>query len=155
MRKNNKGFSLAEFVIVIAILGALVGVIAPNYLKYVDRSKRAMDVANAKQIADVMKILFISEDAGAYPDTFTWDKNTSIDGNDIYKKMFQEFGDVPISEFNEDLMWRIYYGVDTDGYYSVKKIYMLESSGDTMAYELYPNSETFLGTGEKVALAMP
>ena len=32
---NNKGFSLVELIIVVAIMAVLIGVLAPTYLKYV------------------------------------------------------------------------------------------------------------------------
>ena len=37
--KNNKGFSLVELIIVMAILVALVAILAPAYLRYVERSR--------------------------------------------------------------------------------------------------------------------
>jgi prepilin-type N-terminal cleavage/methylation domain-containing protein len=40
--KNNKGFSLVELIIVMAILVALVAVLAPAYLRYVERSRDAV-----------------------------------------------------------------------------------------------------------------
>lgn len=44
---NNKGFSLVELIIVIAIMAVLVGVLAPQYLKYVSNSKVSTDITNA------------------------------------------------------------------------------------------------------------
>lgn len=40
---NNKGFSLVELIIVIAIMAVLIGVLAPQYLKYVEKSKISSD----------------------------------------------------------------------------------------------------------------
>ncbi|MBO6205612.1 MAG: prepilin-type N-terminal cleavage/methylation domain-containing protein, partial [Lachnospiraceae bacterium] len=37
--KNNKGFSLVELIIVIAIMAILVGVMAPQLIKYIEKSK--------------------------------------------------------------------------------------------------------------------
>ena len=40
MKKNNKGFSLVELIVVVAIMAVLVGVLAPAYLGYVEKSRR-------------------------------------------------------------------------------------------------------------------
>lgn len=40
---GNKGFSLVELIIVIAIMAILIGVMAPQLLKYVERSRQAKD----------------------------------------------------------------------------------------------------------------
>ena len=37
-QKNNKGFSLVELIVVIAIMAVLVGVLAPQLMKYVEKS---------------------------------------------------------------------------------------------------------------------
>ena len=42
-KMNNKGFSLVELIIVIAIMAVLIGVLAPNFIKYLDKSKVASD----------------------------------------------------------------------------------------------------------------
>ncbi|MGN0291507.1 MAG: type II secretion system protein [Lachnospiraceae bacterium] len=61
-RKNNKGFSLVELIIVIAIMAILVGVLAPQFAKYLGKSKTATDVQNAQQIASAISAQF-AEDA--------------------------------------------------------------------------------------------
>lgn len=43
MRKNNKGFSLVELIIVIAIMAILVGVLVPTYLIFVQKSRISHD----------------------------------------------------------------------------------------------------------------
>ena len=50
-KTNNKGFSLVELIIVVAIMAVLVGVLAPQYIKYLDKSKVGAD----KQLADNLK----------------------------------------------------------------------------------------------------
>lgn len=54
---TNKGFSLVELIIVIAIMAVLVGVLAPQYLKYVNNSKVSTDVASADSIRTAINTL--------------------------------------------------------------------------------------------------
>ena len=57
--KNNKGFSLVELIIVIAIMAVLVGVLAPTYLQYVEKSKKANDVSAVDTIINAVEIAAI------------------------------------------------------------------------------------------------
>lgn len=55
MKKNdNKGFSLVELIIVIAIMVILVVAIAPQYLKFVNNSKISTDVQTAQSMATLI-----------------------------------------------------------------------------------------------------
>lgn len=47
-KTNNKGFSLVELIIVIAIMAILVGVLAPQFIKYVERSRISKDMQNVQ-----------------------------------------------------------------------------------------------------------
>lgn len=51
LTKNNKGFSLIELIIVIAIMAVLVAIIAPNLTKYLGSSKKNTDKKNADELA--------------------------------------------------------------------------------------------------------
>jgi len=67
--KNNKGFSLVELIVVIAIMAVLVGVLAPQFIKYVESSRRSTDVSNAETIrsavlADIAEGSITGADSG-------------------------------------------------------------------------------------------
>ena len=61
-RKNNKGFSLVELIVVVAIMAVLVGVLAPAYLKYVDNSRQEKDLNNAEELRHAVEIALADED---------------------------------------------------------------------------------------------
>lgn len=55
---NNKGFSLVELIIVIAIMAVLIGVLAPQYLKYVERSRQSADLDNYQQVITTVQVYY-------------------------------------------------------------------------------------------------
>lgn len=61
-RKNNKGFSLVELIIVMAIMVALVAVLAPQYIRYLQRSRDAVVVNAAEDVLTAVKTDLIDPD---------------------------------------------------------------------------------------------
>lgn len=68
-RRSNKGFSLVELVIVIAIMAVLVAVITPNYLRNVERARKTNDAYGAGVIVDVLNKAYISGEIGFSDET--------------------------------------------------------------------------------------
>lgn len=54
-KMNNKGFSMVELIIVIAIMAILAGALAPTLIKYVNKSRMSSDVSNAQTIAGAVQ----------------------------------------------------------------------------------------------------
>ena len=55
-KMNNKGFSLVELIVVIAIMGVLMVVLAPQYLRYVEKSRLQKDNSAIAEVAENIKI---------------------------------------------------------------------------------------------------
>lgn len=95
MRKSaNRGFSLVELIIVIAIMAVLIGVLIPSYTSYLHKSKVAADWANLKSYFDEIQADFIS--TGEYnpnvptdvndPNYFSRTEITFLDGRTVKMK---------------------------------------------------------------------
>jgi len=63
MKTSNKGFSLVELIIVIAIMAILAAAIAPALIRYIDKSRKADDVTAAGTINSAVSSALANEDA--------------------------------------------------------------------------------------------
>lgn len=70
-KTNNKGFSLVELIIVIAIMAILAGAIAPALIKYIDKSRKSNDVTSAKAIKTAIETAMSNESFYEYLTTGT------------------------------------------------------------------------------------
>ena len=61
--KKNKGFSLVELIIVIAIMAILAAAIAPALIRYIDKSRKADDIAAAETVNTAVQTSLSNEDA--------------------------------------------------------------------------------------------
>jgi prepilin-type N-terminal cleavage/methylation domain-containing protein len=73
---GNKGFSLVELIIVIAIMAVLMAILAPQLLKYVEKSRVQADDTAASELVSALKVALtdetIVEDLDA-TQTVVWD----------------------------------------------------------------------------------
>ena len=55
-RHKNKGFSLVELVIIIAILAVLIAVLAPSLMTYTERSRAQKDVTTMDEVVNAVQL---------------------------------------------------------------------------------------------------
>lgn len=65
--KNNKGFSLVELIIVIAIMAVLVGIMAPQLIKYIEKSNVSADTQLLDAVYNAVVYASVDPDVMADP----------------------------------------------------------------------------------------
>ena len=58
-KKNNKGFTLIELIIVIAILAILIGIVGMASIRYVEKSRKAADEQTLDSIGTAAQAVFV------------------------------------------------------------------------------------------------
>lgn len=62
---GNKGFSLVELIVVIAIMAVLVGVLAPTLIKNIEKSRESKDAQNCEQLKSSAEVALQNEEVYA------------------------------------------------------------------------------------------
>ena len=79
-KQYNKGFTLVELIIVVAILAILVGLLVPQYINHVEKSRKSTDASNLEQLVSAVKIAVADSDYNLDPGGYT----VAIRKNDAY-----------------------------------------------------------------------
>ena len=61
MKKNNKGFTLAELLIVVAIIAVLVAIAIPVFTTQLEKSREATDIANVRSAYATIMSSYLTE----------------------------------------------------------------------------------------------
>ncbi len=78
MKKNNKGFTLAELLIVVAIIAVLVAIAIPVFSSQLEKSKEATDIANVRSAYAQVVTQYLTDDTTSH--TMTVAARQSQDG---------------------------------------------------------------------------
>ena len=63
MHNKNEGFTLVELIIVVAIMGVLIALLAPSYARHVEKSRETVDIANVRSAYAEIMAEVMDEDA--------------------------------------------------------------------------------------------
>lgn len=62
-KMNNKGFSMVELIIVIAIMAILAAALAPALIKYINKSRLSTDISTGTSLASAIQTALTNESA--------------------------------------------------------------------------------------------
>lgn len=169
MQKNNKGFSLIELIIVIAIIAVLIGILVPEFLKYVEKSKRQADLATVREIFNVINLLNTEYVTFNYIDliyvngycSFEFSKKAYVDAYGSEEAFYEGInsvaipegkrffmvdffnmcGTIPESKLGEEYAWAILFDAE-NGIPVFAGLYNTEVPDKH--YFLYPDATNFL-----------
>ena len=105
-RKNVKGFTLVELIVVIAIIGVLAAILVPSMLGYVKKSKISAANSNAKSMfnACATALTEVDSEGGTFPD---FDKAITYAGTTDFDKKIQKYFD-GIKAYTGGTKWAAY-----------------------------------------------
>lgn len=148
-KSRNRGFSMVEIIIVIAIMAILTAALAPALIKYVKKAKRATDVDTAGEIAQsyVRGTVEMAEkqrgtiNYGSGTDYVRYDSTLNDPPAQLMDYAFAEFDRIPKSKVYGDYYWCITYDTDTG---KVRKVKLVPNAGsENGGYELYPDGDAY------------
>ena len=80
LKKDSKGFSLVELIVVIVILGVLVGIAVPSMTGYIERAKEAKDRANVESVEKAFMLAITSQSVTISPGVITYKADGTMNG---------------------------------------------------------------------------
>lgn len=94
VRRNRKGFTLVELVVVIAILGILAAIAVPQFLGKLDTAKETADQTTLSNVQSAVNMYYF--DKGSYPA----DTDTLVTAGYIGTVTLQKYASISINTSN-------------------------------------------------------
>ena len=89
LKKDTKGFSLVELIVVIVILGVLVGIAVPNFMGYIEQAKEARDRSNIVAVDRAFSVAVTEKRVTISPGTIYYAPDGTLTG--IGETLTEEF----------------------------------------------------------------
>jgi prepilin-type N-terminal cleavage/methylation domain-containing protein len=161
MKNNNKGFTLAELLIVVAIIAVLVAISIPIFSKQMEKSREAVDLANLRSAYAAGRYQLMENNSGKSPETYIYDPESGellapADANNVGESLFCGKGTSIIGnkENKQTITWN---GQDVVRYSESQKKMLVGgtsgmlydpsedvSGGDVITVTIYPPNNTVI-----------
>ena len=99
-KKNNKGFSLVELIVVVLIMAIIAVSLAPQVMKWVDRSRQANDASNYEALYAAAQLSALAAPTASGTITMASGATTTTCGDDFEDAMDNNlpgWGDIEIT----------------------------------------------------------
>lgn len=120
VKRNSKGFTLIEMLVVIAIIAILVAIIIPTVNSAANKAKAATDASNLRSVLSVLNIIVM-------------DHNGHLEQADLASMTIPASKVFPTAhvevEFCMSHYIRIFYVVGTDAYYGLEYFSSMAENG--------------------------
>ncbi|MEZ0536230.1 prepilin-type N-terminal cleavage/methylation domain-containing protein [Caldicellulosiruptoraceae bacterium PP1] len=134
VNQKNKGFTLIEMVVVLAIIAVLIAIAVPQVMKQINKSKINADIANAKAIATAIQ-QWVAE-GNSLTNQSNW---VAIENNVPITSGLDQYitGGVPVPKLQNNTKFAYKYDSSTQTVF----IGVYQGSFGTNGVELYPTPD--------------
>ena len=131
LRKNKKGFTLIELIVVIAILGILVSLAAPRFLEHIKDAQKVTMQADAKVLSNAALVYNIEKEAWPVADYTVIATITQGEGEDAEEINVVAIDKDKIADQIQSLKGKVSdYGIVTDEGSRQGSVYHLDGVED-------------------------